>query len=387
MTQGNTYALTEEQIMLRDGVARFVEQNHDFAKRRGLIELPMGHSPGLWSEMVQLGWLGVTLNEEQGGFGGGPAELAIIMEEVGRALVLEPILSNAVFGADLLARYGSTEQQYSLLPDVVAGESKVALAYLEPGARYNPLWIETTAAARDGGFVLNGQKRNVLDGVLADKFVVSARTSGEAGDPGGITLFLVDAGAAGLESQDFRTYDGLRASTLSLRDVSVSADVAIGGMGATGEGGPILEDIVQLACVATCAEAIGAMQALFDLLLDYLRAREQFGKPIGNFQALQYRATDMYIALQQARAMTQQAVTALCVEDGGDRRERERLVAATKIQVNEAAALVGCEGVQMHGAIAITDEYSASHYFKRLEAIESLFGDNDYHLTKFIADY
>ncbi|MBT3373636.1 MAG: pimeloyl-CoA dehydrogenase small subunit [Rhodospirillaceae bacterium] len=379
-----TSARTEEQMMLRDGVARFVEQNHDFASRRGLIELPMGHSPELWSEMVQLGWLGVTLPEEQGGFGGGPAELAIVMEELGRALVLEPFLSNAVFGADLLARHGSDGQQYSLLPDVVSGQAKVALAYLEPGARYNPLWIETTATKREGGFVLNGRKRNVLDGVLADKLIVSARTGAGTGDVSGVSLFLVDAGSRGLESQDFRTYDGLRASTITLNGVSVSADDAIGAIGGAG---PILEDIVQLACVATCAEAVGAMQALFDLLLDYLRTREQFGKPIGGFQALQFRATDMYIALQQARAMTGQAVAALGTANAGNQRERERLISATKIQVNEAAALVGCEGVQMHGAIAITDEYSASHYFKRLEAIEQLFGDSDYHLAKFTADY
>ncbi len=379
-----TYAHTEEQMMLRDGVARFVEQNHDFAARRGLIELPMGHSPDLWAEMVQLGWLGVTLPEEQGDFGGGPAELAIIMEELGRALVLEPVLSNAVFGADLLARHGNDEQQYSLLPDVVSGQAKVALAYLEPGARYNPLWVETTAAERSGGFILNGRKRNVLDGVLADKLIVSARTAGDAGDHDGVTLFLVDSVAAGIQSQDFRTYDGLRASTITLSDVTVSTADSIG---AVGEGAAILADTVQMATVATCAEAVGAMQALFDLLLDYLRTREQFGKPIGNFQSLQFRATDMYIALQQARAMTGEAVAALSAGDGGDRRERERLIAATKIQVNDAAALVGCEGVQMHGAIAITDEYSASHYFKRLEAIESLFGDSDYHLANFMADY
>ncbi len=372
--------LSEEQQILRDGVARFVANEHDFQKRHDFLETEQGHAPELWRQIAELGWLGAGLPEDMGGFGGGPAELALIIEELGRGLVLEPFLTTAVFGGQLLSRHGNLAQQSELLPAIAMGETRVALAYGEAASRGNPCWVETRAEAGDDGYLISGQKSLVLDAALADWIVVSCRTESASGDAAGIALFLLDADADGLNWRHFRTYDGMRASTLELKQVRVARDQAIGPIG---EAGPILEEIVDLATALTCAEAVGAMQALFDLLLEHLKTREQFGRPIGSFQALQHRAAELYMALNDARSMSREAVRALDREAA----ERRRTVAAAKVQINESAALIGGEGVQMHGAIAITDEYAASHYFKRLEAIETLFGDSEYHLGRFTADY
>ncbi len=381
-----SFARSEEEILLQNSLARFLANEYSFARRRDLINENHGHDPATWRKMAELGLMGAALPEEYGGFDGGPRASATIMQELGRALVLEPYLSTAILCGGLLARHGSTNQRAEILPALIAGDCRLALAHWEAEARYDIGRTALAASSIDGGHELNGEKHLVLDGVQADHLIVSVRTSGvvagAAGALQGLSLFLLPINSPGITRRDFRGYDGMRVSILTFENVRVDRGQMIG---VQDQGAEIIAEALDDATVALCAEAVGAMQALFDMLMDYLRTRKQFGRALGNFQALQHRAADQFMILENARAMTNQAIDVL--QQGASPPERARAVSAAKLQINDAAALVGREGLQMHGAIAITDEYAGSHYFKRIEAIESLFGDRDYHLSRFIQDY
>lgn len=378
--------LSENQSLLKDMVTRFVAEEYGFEQRRRVLDSADGIDTDFWTKLADLGLFGAGLPESDGGFGGGAVETALVMEQFGRGLVLEPYLSTAVIGAGVIARYAKPARRDDLLAAILAGAHRVALAYAEPAGRFDPYWVTAQAVAGGDGYLLSGAKCAVWDGAVADTLLVSARTSGEPGDTAGLTLFLVDADRAGVQRRNFRTYDGQRVSEIEFEVVVLSEAEVIG---TAGQGAEVLDWALDQAAVAQCAEAVGAMDALFEMLLEYLKTREQFGKPIGKFQALQHRAADMYMALENARALTYRAA-ALLADDGDDDDDsdgRRQAVSAAKVTANDAAALIGREGLQMHGAIGITDEYPASHYFKRLEASESRFGDSEYHLGRFIAEY
>jgi pimeloyl-CoA dehydrogenase small subunit len=369
------FEFSDEQRMLRDSVDRLIGPAYDdLALRKRTQQEPAGYSEAQWLKYAELGLLALPFSEEQGGFGGGAEEMLIVMEAIGRGLALEPYLACVVLGGNLIRLGGSKPQHEALIPQIADGSLRLAFAHTERQARYDIFDVGTMARKTGSGFVLEGDKSVVLHGDSATKLIVSARTSGSRQDEAGISLFLVDAHATGLSRRGFATQDGMRAASISLGSVEVSADDMIGPLDGAG---PLIEQVIDIAIAALCAEAVGAMAALHALTLDYLKTRKQFGVPIGSFQVLQHRAVDMFTALEQARSMEYYAAM---MAGETNRRLRRAAMSAAKVQINRSARFVGQSAVQLHGGIGVTMEYRAGHYFKRLTMIESLFGDTEHHL-------
>ncbi|HEY5210538.1 MAG TPA: acyl-CoA dehydrogenase family protein [Stellaceae bacterium] len=370
---------SEEQRLLDETVRRLVRDEYAFADRKKYLVEPHGYSAALWAKYAELGLLGLPFAEEHGGFGGGGIETMIVMEAFGRGLALEPYLATVVLGGGLVALAGSDAQKSDILPEVAAGTLLLALAHSERRARYNLAHVETAAKASGAGFVLDGHKTMVLHGGAAHKYIVSARTASATTDRNGISLFIVDREAKGVAVHDYQTVDGQRAADVTLTGVSVGGDALLGPRdGAL----PIISRVTDRAVAALCAEAVGIMETLNAMTLDYIKTRKQFGVAIGSFQVLQHRMVDMVIALEQAKSM--EILAAMSV-DSADANERARAISAAKVQSGLSGRLVGQQAIQLHGGIGMTDEYAAGHYFKRLSSIEYTFGDTDYHLDRFPA--
>lgn len=372
------FDLSDEQRLIKDSVDGLTTKRYAELKTRGgYMSEPKGYSEAVWREFADLGLLAIPFSEADGGLAQGAVETMLVMDAIGRALALEPYLASVVLGGGALRHGASAELRQRILPDLIAGKTTMALANLEVEARYD-LAHTMTAAKSDGtgGFVLDGAKCVVLNGDSADKLVVSARVSGATSSPDGIGLFLVDAKAPGVTRRGYPTQDGLRAADVVLAGVKVAAGDVIG---APEKGFATLERVVHDAIAALCAEAVGAMEALHALTVDYLKTRKQFGVAIGSFQVLQHRAVDMLTSLEQARSMAYYA-TMMVAEDNAD--ERRRAMAAAKVQIGRSARHIGQEAVQMHGGIGMTMEYKGGHYFKRLTMIDLLFGPADHHLRE-----
>ena len=368
------FDLSEEQRLLKDSVERLVADKYDFESRKRYGAEPKGYSDGLWAQYAELGILGLPFAEEDGGFGGGAVDTMIVMEALGRALVLEPYLATVVLGGGALRRAGSAAQKQKIIPQIAEGSLKLALAHAEPQARYNLASVAATAKRDGDGWVLNGTKSGVLHGDSADLLVVSARVSGDQTAENGVALFLVPADANGLTRRGYATQDGLRAADIDLANVRVGADALLGG---EDDGLAVVRRVYDDAIAATSAEAVGAMQRALELTVEYIKTRNQFGQAIGNFQALQHQAVDMFTALEQARSM---AMYATMMAQEGDANERARAMAATRVQVGRSGRVVGKNGVQLHGGVGVTIEFAIGHYFKRLTMIDAMFGDADHHL-------
>ena len=371
------FELSEDQVMLQESVLRFVQNNYSFDQRQKLVATDLGYSDANWKQFAELGWLGMSFSEDAGGYGGTPIETMVVLEEFGKGLVAEPYLSTVVLGGGALVNGGSAAQQQALVPKIAEGDLKLALAFAERQSRYNLADVETKAAANGGDYVLNGAKSVVFGAPSADKFIVSARTAGGPRDEAGITLFLVDANADGVAVRGYPTVDGLRAGEVTLKGVKVAADAVVGQVD---DGHAVLEKTIDQTIAASAAEAVGAMSALNDMTLDYIKTREQFGQPIGKFQVLQHRMVDMFIAHEEAKSMAMMAAMRI---DDEDANERRKAASATKVQIAKSARFVGQQAIQLHGGIGMTDEYAAGHYFKRLTMIDRSFGDGDYHLARF----
>jgi pimeloyl-CoA dehydrogenase small subunit len=371
------FDFTEEQRLLDETVRRLVKDEYDIPKRKAYMAAPEGFSRALWARYAELGLLGLPFAESEGGFGGSAVETMIVMESFGRGLVVEPFLASVVLGGGLVDLAGSAAQKQAVLPQVAAGKLLLAFAHGERQARYALADVETTAKKDGSGWVLNGQKGVVLNGDSADRLVVSARSAGGSRERNGIGLFLVDAKAKGVSRRGYPTVDGLRAAEVTLENVKVGADAVLG----TPEGAyPVIERAVDRALAALCAEAVGIMETLNAITLDYLKTRKQFGVPIGSFQALQHRMADMVVEHEQAKSM---AVLAALSADLADAAERRRVISAAKVQSGRSGRFVGQQSIQLHGGIGMTDEYVAGHYFKRLTMIDQTFGDADHHLDRF----
>jgi alkylation response protein AidB-like acyl-CoA dehydrogenase len=372
----------EEQLQLADALKRWIARDYTFEARRAIVGSPAGVSDGAWATLAELGLTALPLPEAQGGFDGDAVDMFVVMQELGRGLVVEPYFAT-MFGAEFLRRGRAHD---ALLERVATGDLKLACALGERQSRHDLRDVATRATrdTADGdGWRLNGEKKVVLHGAQAGVLIVSSRTAGAQRDEDGITLFAVPADAAGVVTRDVRMLDGQRAADVLLRDVQVGPDAVIGTVGA---GWSILEAAADYGAGLLCAEALGAMDALFGATLDYLKTRQQFGVPIGKFQALQHRMADMYVHLEQARSMALLAAVRLADDAGGDHAaERRRAVAAAKYRVGQAARFVGQQAIQLHGGMGVTDELPASHYFKRLSTIELTLGDCDHHLARFIA--
>ncbi|MZR29304.1 acyl-CoA dehydrogenase family protein [Sneathiella litorea] len=373
------FELSDEQNMLKDSVERFVKDNYSAEARAKLADTELGFSRDHWKTMAELGWLGMPFPEEVGGFGGTAIETAIMMENMGNGLVLEPFLSTVILGGGLVAEAGNEAQIEAIIPEVIEGNMMLAFAYAEPQSRFDLNDVETSASKSGDGYVLNGHKAVVYHGTTADKIIVSARTSGDSRDENGISLFVVDNNSSGVTRRDYRTIDGQRAADITLKDVKVGADALLGE-----EGGalPVIEKVVDRAIAALCAEAVGAMQAANNITNEYMKERKQFGTPIGKFQVLQHRMVDMYMEAEQSKSMSDMVAMKLELDD---ETERRKAVAAAKAQIGQAAKFVGEQSIQLHGGMGMTDEYSIGHYFKRLTTIEMLFGNTDHHFKKYAA--
>lgn len=368
------FSLSEEQQLLVDTLSRFVEKDYGPDTRRQLAESGQGYSEDNWRLFADMGLLGLTVPEEFGGIAGTAADVMLVMEQFGRGLVLEPYLATAVIGAGLIVDAGSEVQKQQYLPSLVAGELKTALAALEPAGRFD-LWHVETTARRDGSsYVISGRKCVVAGGACAGLIIVSARTDGHPDDPGGISLFLVDAAAEGLSTSDFPAIDGTRTAEISLENVTVPADALLG---VEGEGFPELEKAVDRGIAGLCAEAVGSMDKLAAITADYLCTRQQFGSPLGSFQALQHRFAEVLIAVEQARAM---AYCASANVDGEDRTARRLAISAAKAIIGQTGRFVAQQAIQLHGGIGMTDEYVAGHFAKRLNCIDMSWGNEDHHI-------
>jgi len=369
--------LTDEQHQLQETVARFMRKEYTFERRREILAAQQSFSIETWRALADLGLLAVGIPEEHGGLGGSAIETMLVVEELGRALMLEPYIPSVVVGSWLVARHGSAQQRATLLPSALGGDTRFAFAHEEPGGRFDFASVATQARLDGNAIRLDGRKSVVIHGEAAQVLIVSAREAGAASDRAGVSLFLVPSGARGVTASGYATHDGMRACDVTLSDVRVSlAD----RLGEAGGAAPMVELAHERAIAAGCAEAVGAMSALIEITATYLKTRKQFGVPIGSFQALQHRMADMLMRLEQARSMSLLAASRV---EHTDALERRRAIAAAKVLVGRAARFVGQEAVQLHGGVGVTDELNVSHYFKRLIALEAWLGDADHHLARY----
>ncbi|HET7791995.1 MAG TPA: acyl-CoA dehydrogenase [Rhizobacter sp.] len=371
------FNLSEEQTAIQDSLKRYLAKDYGFEQRRAITKSALGHSAEAWATYAELGILALPFPEAVGGLGGNAVDTMLIAETLGSSLALEPFLSSVVLAGSLINDIGNAAQRDTLLGGITQGTLQVALAHGEPGARYATNHVATSAKKDGDGWSLSGHKAVVLGAPSADKLLVSARTSGGAFDANGVSLFVVDAKAAGVTIRAYATQDNQRAGEVLLKDVKVGADALVGSVN---QALPAIEHAIDRGIAALCAEAVGVMATLNAQTLEYLKTRKQFGVPIGKFQALQHRMAEMAIAAEQARSM---ALLAAVTVDGNDPAERRRVVSAAKAYIGQSARKVGQEAVQMHGGMGVTDELMAAHLFKRLTVINATFGDVDHHLGKF----
>jgi alkylation response protein AidB-like acyl-CoA dehydrogenase len=368
-------SLNEVQLMLADSIEKFVANDYDFDTRQKYSGSALGYSNDVWQTFAELGWTAFPFSEDDGGFDGGPVDLMVVMERLGRGLIVEPYLTNVVLAGGVLKRAASDAQKAQWLSPLIGGELQATLAFVESQARYDINNIATKAVRDGDSWLINGSKGYVLNGANADLLIVPARTSGEQSDTNGITLFGVAGDTAGITARDYETIDGQRAAEIDMKDVSLSLDAVIGEVGA---GFDVLHATIDDATFAVCAEAVGIMTVLTEKTIEYTKSRVQFGVPISSFQALQHRMVEMYTACEQSRSLLMWA--AMAIADGND--DAGKAVHSLKYQIGVAGTLVGEEAVQIHGGMGVTWELDVAHYFKRLTAINLMFGNADWHLDR-----
>lgn len=368
------FNLSEEQSQIQASIARFVAENYAFDQRNAVVALEHGFSPAHWQQFAELGWLSIPFAEEHGGFGGGPVDTMVLMQEFGRGLVAEPYLATVLLFGGLLQAGASEAVQGEYIPRIIAGELQGSFAYLERQSRYVMTDIKTRAGQGDGRWLVNGEKTVVLNGGVAEKIIVAARSSGGQSDEAGITLLLVDAASAGISRTVYRMADGQEAANITFNNVAAECVI-----GTPGEGYALMAAVADTARLAVCASALGAMEALNRQTIDYCKTREQFGVKIGSFQALQHRMVDMFGACENVKSLLYRAVCA--AQDNSEDARRSLL--ALKVMVGRAGKLIGGEAIQLHGGMGMTNELSVGFFVKRLMIINTLFGDADYHQQLF----
>lgn len=372
------FDFTEEQIMLRDSIARYLQDDYSFETRREIAATNDGIDREKWKIFADLGWLSIPFGEEHGGYGGSATDIMVVMEQLGKGLVLEPYLATVILFGGLLQRSGNSEIQSSYIPRVIDGTLLGAFAYLERQSRYELADVKTTAEAVGGDFSINGEKVVVFNGANADQFIVSARTAGNQSDEQGISLFLVPADAVGLERVSYQIMDGQRVANVVFKNVTVPATHRLG---AQGEAHALMHKVIMDANLALCAEALGIMSELNAKTVEYTRTREQFGVAIGSFQALQHRMVDTFMACEQTKSLLYRAVCAL----SDDLEDASSAMHALRVMVDKSGKKIFGEAIQLHGGMGITDELDIGHYAKRLMMINTTFGNGDYHQAKFCA--
>ena len=372
------FAISEEQSMLADSVARFIDNDYDFEKRQKIAASEPGFSKEFWRTYADLGWTAVPFAEEDGGLGGGPVELMLMMQEFGRGLVVEPFLANIVLAGGVLRRAATPAQKERWMSPLIGGELQAALAFAEPQARFDTADIVTTASTDGDAFLLNGSKALVLNGGAADLLIVPARISGAQTGTDGITLFAVPADVDGIRRTPYKMVDGHQAAEIELHGVRVDSDAVLGE---PGQGFDALQSTVDEATLAVCAEAVGIIRAMHQKTVEYTKSRVQFGVPIGSFQALQHRMVDTLMECEQAYSLL---LWATMVSDAAD-TDAPRAISALKYLIGTSGVHVAREAVQLHGGMGVTWELDIAHYFKRITAIDLLFGNADHHLDRYVS--
>jgi alkylation response protein AidB-like acyl-CoA dehydrogenase len=368
---------TDEQNMLRESIAKWAAGQYDFDKRREALKSDDGWKKN-WSTFAELGLLAAPLPEEFGGLSGGPIDVGVVAEEFGKALVVEPYVPTVVIGGGALTYAGDAAQKDEHLNAIAGGERVIAFAQAEPKSRWALNDVTTTAKKDGGGYVISGQKAVVIGAPQADMLLVSARTGGKQRDAKGVSLFLVAKSAKGVSTRDYPTMDGTRAAEVYFENVSVGADALVGDA----DGGlPVIERIVDDANAAYCHEAVGCMRMMTDLTREYAKTRKQFGRAIAEFQVLQHRLVDMFMATEESVSMALRAT--ILLGDGDE--ERAKAVSAAKVAIGKHARFVGQAAVQTHGGMGVTDEMRVGHYFKRTTMLDATFGNVDYHLKRYTA--
>ncbi|MEM9742073.1 MAG: acyl-CoA dehydrogenase family protein [Pseudomonadota bacterium] len=372
------FDLTDEQQLIQDSVSRFVSDNYDLEQRQAITKSSTGFSAEHWQTMAELGWLGLTLSEADGGFGGNQIDTMVVMEQFGKGLVCEPFLASIVLGGGAL-KYGSQRAiADQWLPALIDGSRRLALAYAEVQSRFDLNEVLTSARADGDSLVINGQKSMVQNGEGADAFVVSVRLAGSQSDSTGIGLVLVPADADGLTASHFPTVDGLRASELTFENVRVNTNQLL----VSGDRGyQVLNQVINDGILAVAAEAVGAMEMLYKDTVAYTQEREQFGHPLADFQALQHRMVDMFMEYEQCKSLLYRATLEVATGHEG----AERSVHALKYLIGKTGIFIGENAVQLHGGMGVTEELRVGHYFKRLLVIDAQFGNGDHHLQQFAA--
>ena len=370
------FTFNEEQSLIQDQVDQFIQKEYDWETRQSLSNSDLGFGQDNWQKFAELGWLGISVSEDSGGFGGSAIESMLIMEAFGKGLVVEPFLETMIMSGGIIDDHGSVEQKSASLEPAIAGDMQLALAYAEPQSRFNLSDVVTEAKAEGENFILNGYKSVVMNGPSANKIIVSARTSGSQLDENGITLFVIDSDTSGLNKTDYKTVDGRRASDLTIENLSVSQDDIIGELDA---GFKILDSAIDKAILAISAEAVGAMEVLYKATVEYAKTREQFGTAIGKFQVLQHRMVDMFMEYEQCKSLLYMAT--MKHEEGAV--DSKKAISGLKYQVGKAGKFIGQQAVQLHGGMGVTDELNVGHYFKRLTTVGTIFGNTDYHLKKY----
>ncbi|OQW61567.1 MAG: pimeloyl-CoA dehydrogenase small subunit [Proteobacteria bacterium HN_bin10] len=368
---------TDEQNAIRDSLSKWAQQQYDFDKRRAALASEDAWTSN-WATFAELGLLAAPLPEEFGGLGGGPIDVSVIAEEFGKALVVEPYVPTVVIGGGALKYAGSAAQKEEHLNAIAGGERVIAFAQAEPKSRWALNDVSTSAKKDGAGHVINGHKAVVLGAPQADTLLVSARTAGGQRDAKGISLFLVPKSAKGVSTRDYPTMDGTRAAEVYFENVSVGAEALVGAAdGAL----PVIERIVDEANAAYCSEAVGCMRMMTDLTREYAKTRKQFGRAIAEFQVLQHRMVDMFMATEESYSMALRATIKLAEGD----EERAKAVSAAKVSIGKHGRFVGQAAVQTHGGMGVTDEMRVGHYFKRVTMLDATFGNVDYHLKRFTA--
>lgn len=369
------FEFSNEQQLLKDSVDRLIADRYDLQSRAKILESDAGWSREIWATLADLGLLGLPFNAEDGGYDGGPVEQMIVLEAFGRGLLVEPYLASVVLGGSAIALAAADDRRAEILGGVAEGRRLLAFAHGERLSRYRLRQVETTARQEADGWVLDGEKTTVIHGGAADTLIVSARTSGGGQAEDGISLFLVPATTAGITVRAYPTIDGMRGSDIQFSGARLPGDALLGE---ADKAYPIIERVEQHGIAAVAAESVGAMQAALDMSVEYLKTRTQFGRPIGEFQVLQHRAADMYVALEEARSI---AIYAAMMVEEADPVARRHAMATAKAQIGTSARTVGQSGVQLHGGIGMTEEYAVGHFFKRLSMIERQFGDTEHHMA------
>jgi len=370
------FSYTEEQTLLRNSVSKFLADKYTFDSWRKFTRSDLGRDAAHWTQFAELGLLAAPLPEAYGGLGGGAVDALVVMEEFGKALVVEPYVPTVVIGGGFLKHGGNDAQKSEWLNKIATGETMMAFAFAEPKGRYNLADLTTTAKKQGSAYVLNGQKAVVIAAPWADQLIVTARTAGGQRDTNGVSVFIVDKKSKGLSSRDYPTVDGLRASEITFENVEVPAASLIGQ---ADNGLPLVERVVDEAIAATCAEATGSMKVLVDTTVAYSKQRKQFGVPIGKFQVLQHRMVDMFVNYEQSVSITLMVTLKLDENE----TERAKAASAAKVTIGKAGRFVGQQAVQIHGGMGMTDELNVGHYFKRLTMIDALFGSTDHHLKRY----